>query len=66
MTTKVLKVKIKDIPTKDAGGAPISDPIGTLITQASADPAMEGYGLCAAYEKPASKATHLMLYFQKP
>lgn len=66
MTTKVLRLKITDIPTKDAAGAPISDPIGTRITQAYADPSMQGFALSAAYETPSSSPTHLMLYFQKP
>lgn len=66
MTTKVLKLKLADIPTKDAAGAPISDPIGTRITQAYADPSMKDFALSAAYETPHGNPTHLMLYFQKP
>lgn len=66
MTTKVLRVRITDIPTTDGAGSPIVDPIGTRITQAYADPTMEGFVLSAAYETPSGSPTHLMFYFQKP
>ena len=66
MTTKVLRLRITDIPTQDAAGAAISDPIGTRITQAYSDPSMEGFSLAAAYETPSGMPTHLMLYFEKP
>jgi hypothetical protein len=74
MTTKVLKLALKDIPSTSAAGIPIEDPIGSRIDRAYEDPSMAGYCLVAAHETviPApeqseeSSDTYLMLYFQKP
>lgn len=74
MTTKVLKLALKDIPSTSPAGHPISDPIGSRIDRAYEDPSMAGYCLVAAYETviqagdqpEQTDAPYLMLYFQKP
>ena len=75
MTTKVLKLALKDIPSTSAAGIPIDDPVGSRINRAYEDPSMTGYCLVAAHEtvistpehsEQSSSDTYLMLYFQKP
>lgn len=62
-------MQVDKIPTKDAAGNPIADPIGTRINKAYADPSMKGFALVAAYEKLSDAkppVAYLMLFFQKP